>query len=113
METKMTRKIDFERIKIKLVVETFDSDQETTDTPQSYISDTVVLLSSKDELQRFGAIREKIYNTNFSNDEKKRALNEFWKTATLVLLDSFLDGTQTVDEITGTPGFKFGQPIKD
>lgn len=109
----MTRKIDFERIKLKLVVETFATDQEPIDTPQTYISDSVVLLSNRDELQRFGELREKIYNANFSNDEKKRALNEFWKTATLILLDSFLDGEEQVDEITGTPGFKFGQPIKD
>lgn len=110
----MTRKIDFQRVKIKLVVETYDTDQDSTiDSPKVYISDSAVLMSNKNELQRFKEISERIHNCNFSDEEKKKALDEFWKTTTLILLDSFIDATEQVDEITGTPGFKFGQSIKD
>lgn len=106
----MMRKIDFQRVKIKLVVETYDTDQDSiADSPKAYISDSVVLMSNKNELQRFKEISERIHNINFSDEEKKKALDEFWKTTTLILLDSFIDGTEQVDEITGTPGFKFGK----
>lgn len=110
--TVKSRKYESDRILMNVTLNTYRDDQNKFEDPDAHICENITLVSDKSELKRLRELQDRMYLNKYSDEEKKKATEEFWKTLTLICLDSFLDAKEQVDEITGTAGYRFGEKVE-